>query len=258
MSFFIDSHGTSEGGRDAVAIVESAGDLARAERAWRQSIDRFFRRGTAGVVQVEKQEGSARISLRVSGYDMRRIASSPMLRSDRSSGYASPEVPPSPTRTATRYATLCLSIADQANEVMAALNLNKTQCAELLGVSRQALYDWLGGVEPNPANAERLTSLLTLLADAGVTASDSLSPRFVRTALANGEPSLLDLLKADVLDEPRVAKVLVEAKALEDDAKRTRLAREDRLRGLGFEEPTAEQRKANLALNVALREWPKD
>lgn len=40
----------------------------------------------------------------------------------------------------------------------------------------------------------------------------------------------------------------------ENEAEGARLAREDRLRGLGFEEPTPEQRKENLALNVALRE----
>ncbi|OQY64786.1 MAG: hypothetical protein B6D46_15115 [Polyangiaceae bacterium UTPRO1] len=52
--------------------------------------------------------------------------------------------------------------------------------------------------------------------------------------------------------------VLAEAKALQDDAESARAAREDRLRGLGFEEPSPEQRKANLALNVALRKWPKN
>ena len=41
------------------------------------------------------------------------------------------------------------------------------------------------------------------------------------------------------------------------DAESRRISREDRLRALGFEEPTAEQRKENLALNVALRDWPK-
>lgn len=45
---------------------------------------------------------------------------------------------------------------------------------------------------------------------------------------------------------------------LKADAEGRRVAREDRLRALGFEEPTAEQRKENLALNIALREWPKD
>lgn len=43
--------------------------------------------------------------------------------------------------------------------------------------------------------------------------------------------------------------------ASEEDARRS--AREERLCQLGFEEPTDERRKANLALNVALREWPK-
>ena len=41
------------------------------------------------------------------------------------------------------------------------------------------------------------------------------------------------------------------------DAESRRVSRETRLRALGFEEPTAEQRKENLALNVALRDWPK-
>jgi hypothetical protein len=100
--------------------------------------------------------------------------------------------------------------------------------------------------------------LVQLLVNAGVTAADSISPRFVRESLNDGEPSLLELLKADTVDEARVAKVLAQAKGLEADAEGTRVAREDRLRALGFEEPTAEQRKENIALNVALREWPKD
>jgi hypothetical protein len=43
-----------------------------------------------------------------------------------------------------------------------------------------------------------------------------------------------------------------DAKDPGSEADRVRLAREDRLRALGFEEPTPEQRKANLALTVAL------
>lgn len=150
------------------------------------------------------------------------------------------------------------NLAAHCREVMAALNLNKTQLADVLGVSRPTLYDWLDGKEPNAANAQRLTGLVQLLARAGITAADSISPRFVRESLDDGEPSLLELLKADTFDEARVTKALAQAKELEADAERRRVAREDRLSALGFEEPTAEQRKENLALNIALREWPKD
>lgn len=41
------------------------------------------------------------------------------------------------------------------------------------------------------------------------------------------------------------------------DSDSRRLAREARLRALGFDELTPRQRRANLALNIALREWPK-
>lgn len=248
MSLVIDAYGSSGGG-DLIAIVEhqSMSDRARAERAWQQSMGRCFRTGTAGVVQAEQY-----------GVYLRSIGSSPMFRDERVFEQSSPEAPAEETRTTTRQAVLRMSSADQALEVYAALSLNKTLLAEVLGVSRPTLYDWLEGKEPNAANAQRLRSLVYLLANAGVTAADALSPRFVREALNDGEPSLLDLLKADTLDEARVAKVLAEAKALEDQAEGERLAREDRLRALGYELPTEEQRRQNLALNMALREWPKD
>ena len=128
----------------------------------------------------------------------------------------------------------------------------------MFGVSRPTLYDWLDGKEPNTANAQRLSTLVRLLANAGVTAATPLSPRFVRQSLNDGEPALFDLLQAGSLDEQLVARFVKEAKALEDASENTRLARDARLAALGFEEPTDEQRKANLALNLALREWPKD
>jgi hypothetical protein len=44
----------------------------------------------------------------------------------------------------------------------------------------------------------------------------------------------------------------------ENPSELRRLLREQRLAALGFEEPAQEQCKANLALNMALREWPKE
>lgn len=164
-------------------------------------------------------------------------------------------------RTATaqpRPATLKLSSSEQVLEVLAALSLNKSQLADVLRVSRPTLYDWLEGKEPNIANAQRLRLLLQLLATAGVTSAAALSPRLLRELLEPNESSLLELLKADKLDEPRIARALAEAKALANEVEGARLAREARLRALGFDEPTAEQRKENLALNAALSDWPKD
>ena len=41
-----------------------------------------------------------------------------------------------------------------------------------------------------------------------------------------------------------------------DTATRRRVVREERLRNLGFEDPGREQRREQLARNMALREWP--
>jgi DNA-binding transcriptional regulator YiaG len=253
MTLATNSYGGSSGVSDVIAIVEHDRERVHSiDGSWQQALLRSMRAGSAGVVVL------------VSGYVpyLPHVGTSPTVFDSRgtvSSSSAPPrEVPAESMRTTTRQAVLRMSSADQANEVMAALNLSKTQLAEVLGVSRPTIYDWLDGKEPNTANAQRLIRLVQLLANAGVTAADSIRPRFVRESLNDGEPSLLELLKADTVDEVRVAKVLAEAKALQDDAEGARVAREDRLRALGFEEPTTEQRKENLAINVALHEWPKD
>jgi len=150
-----------------------------------------------------------------------------------------------------------LSVADQAREVLAALSLNKSQLAEVLGVSRPTLYDWLEGKEPNASNAQRLTRLLRLLGRAGVMSSTPLNARFVRHALTEGGTSLLAALRAETLDERAISSLLSEARSLGERAESRRTAREDRLRSLGFEEPSAEQRREQLARNVAMRDWPK-
>lgn len=47
------------------------------------------------------------------------------------------------------------------------------------------------------------------------------------------------------------------AKALGEEAESRRVSREDRLRALGFEEPSEEQRREQLARSVAMRDWPQ-
>jgi DNA-binding transcriptional regulator YiaG len=252
MSSAIDLYSGSGSISNVIAIVEHDRKGVQSTDPWQQALLGLMRIRSAGVV------------VPVSGYApyLPHFGTSPAVFDSRgivhSSTAPAPKASRGGTRTTMRQTVLRMSSADQVREVMAALNLNKTQLAEVLGVSCPTLYDWLDGKEPNAANAQRLIGLVQLLVNTGVTAVDSISPRFVRESLNEGEPSLLELLKADTIDEARVAGVLVEAKRLEDEAERTRVAREDQLREFGFEEPTPEQRKENLALNVALRKWPKD
>ena len=151
---------------------------------------------------------------------------------------------------------LQLSVVEQMQEVQAALSLNKSQLARVLRVSRPALYEWFRGKEPNPANTDRLHSVLRCMVRARASGTSPLNARFVRQPAGLDEPALLDLLSEERIDEDRVVSAIEEAQALGDAATRRRAAREERLRKLGFEDPGREQRREQLARNMALRDWP--
>ena len=141
-------------------------------------------------------------------------------------------------------------------ELQAALSLNKSQLAQVLRVSRSALYDWLRGREPNTSNSERVHTLLRCLARAGVSSARPLNARFVRQSPDLEGPSLLGLLAEPRIDEDRVAYAIEQVQVLGDAANRRRIAREDRLRALGFEDPGREQRREQLATSMTLRDLP--
>ena len=166
-------------------------------------------------------------------------------------------------RATTRFAARShpfstLPVADQVRELQAALSLNKSELARILRVSRPTVYDWLDGGEPNAGNVARIRTLLQLVGEAGVTGGNPLFPQFVRFALEPGGRPLLEVLGDEVIDEAAVRSAVGRAKGLGDAIDAEREEREARLREAGFEEPSAEQRKANLARNVALMEWPRD
>ena len=150
-----------------------------------------------------------------------------------------------------------LPIARQVRELQAALSINKSELARILRVSRPTVYDWLDGGEPNADNRVRIGALLGLVAEARVSAGSPLVPRFVRSGLESGDRSVLELLGEERIDEVTAKDVIRRAKALGDAMDARREEREGRLREVGFEEPDAEQRKGNLARNVALMEWPR-
>lgn len=199
--------------------------------------------GTAGV-------------LASNGLELSHIGTSPMIVDNRPiEEVFQPRFRVEPTST--YRDVLTLSVADQVRELLAALALNKSQLADVLGVSRPTLYDWFDGKEPNAANAERLEALLRLISRAGVTGTRPLNARFVRRPLRESGPSLLDALRLDPLDDGRIIDLLREARELTEGAASQRLEREERLRALGYEEPSDERRKQILAQNIALRDWPK-
>lgn len=147
--------------------------------------------------------------------------------------------------------------AGQLREVSAALSLNKSQLAEVLRVSRPTLYEWFGGSEPNPTNAQRLSLLLRILTQVGVTAVRPVNARFVRQPFDERGRSLLDELTLERLDEHRIETLLEEASSLSEASAQARQEREQRLRDLAYEEPNAEQRRDQLGYNVAALDWPK-
>lgn len=206
---------------------------------------------------VRSGTGSVGVVVQVPGYGpyFAQVGSSTSIVDNR--------IPPPSSTTSEHDApstfrdVLMLPAADQARALLAALSLNKSQLAEVLGVSRPTLYDWLDGKEPSVANAERMGLLLRVLARAGVTGSAPLNARYVRQPLSERGPSLLEALSAEDLDEDELMRMLRDARSFGDAVLARRESREDRLRALGYDEPADDQMKDQLAKNIAMRHWPK-
>ena len=150
-----------------------------------------------------------------------------------------------------------LPIARQVRELQTALSVNKSELARILGVSRPTVYDWLDDGEPNAANRARIRTLVRLLSESGGSANNPLFPRFVRSAIEPGNQILLEVLSEETIDEATAKNLIRKAKAMGDAIDAEREEREAQLREAGFEEPDEEQRRVNLATNVALLEWPR-
>ena len=201
--------------------------------------------------------GSSGIVTLVVGYSpiLPHIGSSSSVVDRRPSRHTLKSV--TPEASAGFRKVVALSIVEQVQELLAALSLNKSQLAKILRVTRPTMYDWFQGKDPNAANAERLHALLGVLSRASISGMSPLNARFVRQPIDLGAPSLIELLSEERLDEERVLHTIERVRALGDSASRRRRAREDRLRALGFEDPSDEQRREQLAKNLALKDWPK-
>ena len=157
-----------------------------------------------------------------------------------------------PAQVAAKRA-LPLSASKQAQELLVALSLSKSQLAQVLRITRPTLYEWLGGKQPSAANAARLDQLHQLLVAAGVRSVRSpLNARFVRQVLPGHSCCLLDALCAQPLDTALVQALLAQALDLTRQANTLRIEREHRLRDQGFESPSHNVRAQQLAHNTML------
>jgi len=91
---------------------------------------------------------------------------------------------------------------------------------------------------------ERLSEIEAALDTAGVTYLNSLNPRLV----LSGDPSLLQLLTAEVFDSGCVVAALVTAKLTQGESNEVRQSREQRLADLGYVPLTEEDREMNLLI----------
>jgi AcrR family transcriptional regulator len=91
-----------------------------------------------------------------------------------------------------------LAGADLIAEIKATLGVSITDLAAIAGVSRQAVYDWIGGGQVSDANYERLLELRRVCLDWRLLTNRPLG-RLLRAKTAEGR-SLLDLLGEAPLD----------------------------------------------------------
>ena len=135
-----------------------------------------------------------------------------------------------------------VSTEDQIALVVHSLGFSKRQLAEVFGVSRQAIYDWLKGGNVSEDNAERLLKIARLVAEISATTKRPLHHRFTTRSLSEGEPSLLDMLRAEAWDEGRIRVQLRRARNL--------TAQHTAHRGSGGVERSQERRDEILSDNL--------
>jgi hypothetical protein len=234
-------------GGDLAALIESEGTESSGSQAIEslsvlQPLVRSMLMGSAGLLMLG--------SVPCYASSLPRYGTSPLVIDERPTLTAG-------STTSVHRAPMSLSAAEQVRELLAALALNKSQMADVLRVSRPTLYDWLEGKEPAPGNAERIDMLCGLLVEIGVTSRTPLNARFVRRPLGMGRPSLLEILAQEDPTEGGASQILRQALELSTWAQATRAEREDRLRNLGYEDPTDDERRDTANRNVAMLNWPK-
>ena len=127
-----------------------------------------------------------------------------------------------------------ISTAEQMALAVHTLGFSKRQLAQLFGVSRQAIYDWLKGGNVSDDNAARLAELARMLMRISVDTRRPLYHRFTTQPIGEDGPSILDLLCEDIWDSDRILRLLRAARTLtaqRQERRRSKRTRSSRHRG---------------------------
>jgi transcriptional regulator with XRE-family HTH domain len=100
------------------------------------------------------------------------------------------------------------------SRILNTLGLSKTQLAEILDLTRQAIYGWLKGSEPSTTHFERVSRLARLVEEASHDSNRPLYPGFVFSPTLEGRASLFALLQQAPWDLVALRSALIDARRL--------------------------------------------
>ncbi len=232
--------------RERIGTQVGAGDLA-SDVAWYQALSQLL--PSLGFVA-----NNGRLQFQLDPADLKRVLPTSYLITIQEATQTAKAPAPAPTAADRRYqGWLALPLHAQLAEVSAALSLNKTQLAEVLDVSRPTIYQWMDEqrvATDDRTDTSRLTTLLRLMAQVGISGTEALNARFTKVPLQINGRGLLALLFEKTWDEANVLAGLMQARDLTRAAHQSRADREARLKAEGFATPTAAEREANLERNL--------
>jgi len=149
---------------------------------------------------------------------------------------------------------LTAPIADLSSEALAALSINKSQMATILGVERPHLYQWLKGQVERPSKAGRLRELLMALDRAGISSQAPIPAHLVTQALVPGSRPLLEELAGD-LNTNAVAAGLAQAARINREITQESERRLTKMRAAGHESSSDDEAQATFDQTMAMLEW---
>lgn len=140
------------------------------------------------------------------------------------------------------------SAPERILDILRFLGLTKTQLKDLCGVSRQTLYDWIGGkFEPEEAKSQRLRELHALALEFAQCAKTPLRAALLTEPVSRGQ-SLLELLAKPRLESGRLREALHDLAEL--NARRDARSARGLLERRGHPPVTREAGEENLEQNL--------